>query len=171
MGETDDPAVVAGNVLITFRNQHLVALIDLGREQLVWTWGSDRLEGPHYARRLENGHVLIFDNGAVRRWSRVLEIEPATGEIVWRYRGDPPESFYTSSRGASQRLPNGNTLITVSDEGTAREVTPSGEVVWEFFNPATDGEGRRATMFSVVRHEVGYLDGIRRQLEHASPGG
>jgi hypothetical protein len=48
-------------------------------------------------------------------------------------------------RGAQQRLPNGNTLITESEAGRLLEVTADGEVVWEYINPVTgrptpDGE-------------------------------
>lgn len=139
--------------LVTFRNQDLVALFDLEAERLLRYWGPGQVEGPHYARRLENGNILVFDNGIVRRWSRALEIDPDSGEVVWEHHGDPPEELFSSSRGSVQRLPNGNTLITVSDRGEAIEVTPEGEAVWRFLNPDTDGEGRRSSMFSLIRHD------------------
>ena len=41
--------------------------------------------------------------------------------------------------GAATRLENGNTLITESDGGRAVEVTPSGETIWEFYNPHRAG--------------------------------
>jgi hypothetical protein len=34
-------------------------------------------------------------------------------------------------------MENGNTLIVVSNEGRAIEVTPDGEIVWEYINPHT----------------------------------
>jgi hypothetical protein len=33
----------------------------------------------------------------------------------------------------SQRLPNGNTLVVVSEPGQVLEVAPDGEVVWSCF--------------------------------------
>jgi hypothetical protein len=50
-------------------------------------------------------------------------------------------------------LPNGNTLITESDRGRAFEITRSGRVVWEYYNPARAGERKEliATLFEVVR--------------------
>ena len=48
--------------------------------------------------------------------------------------------FYSHFKGAAQRLPNGNTLITESTRGRAVEVTPAGEIVWEFYNPHRAGE-------------------------------
>jgi hypothetical protein len=88
--------------------------------------------------------VLIFDNGMLRGWSRVVEVDPETDRIVWEYPGEKGAPFYTRGRGGSQRLPNGNTLIAESNEGRAFEVTRSGEIVWEFRNPRIVDGHRRA---------------------------
>ena len=52
-----------------------------------------------------------------------------------------------------QRLENGNTLVTESDSGRAREVSPEGQLVWEFRNPFRAGEGGAwvATLFELRR--------------------
>src|SRR5262245_26320506 len=49
------------------------------------------LSGQHAPHMLSNGNVLLFDNGPHRLdhsfpVSRVLEIDPATKEIVWKYQ-------------------------------------------------------------------------------------
>ena len=99
---------------------------------------------------LENGNILIFDNGVVRRSSRVIEIEAPGGRIVWEYEADPPASFYTSQRGSAQRLPNGNTLICDGNGGRAFEVDYGGETVWEWFNPDVE-RGRREQVYRITR--------------------
>jgi hypothetical protein len=43
-------------------------------------------------------------------------------------------------RSAQERLANGNTLITESEGGRLFEVTPEGEIVWEYLNPVRGGE-------------------------------
>jgi hypothetical protein len=50
-------------------------------------------------------------------------------------------------------LPNGNTLITESDNGRAFEVTREGEIVWEFLSPHRAGEDGEfvATLPEVIR--------------------
>jgi hypothetical protein len=49
-------------------------------------------------------------------------------------------------------LPNGNTLITESDRGRVFEITPSGEIVWEFFIPEFQKkEKRRPTIYRMMR--------------------
>jgi len=64
-----------------------------------------------------------------------VEVNPATGKIEWEYKSDPPSDFYTSIMGGCERLPNGNTLITESMKGRVFEVTPEGEMVWEYIIP------------------------------------
>jgi len=54
--------------------------------------------------------------------------------IVWEYKGDEKNKFFSLASGSCQRLPNGNTLITESDRGRVFEVTPQGQIVWEYVN-------------------------------------
>jgi hypothetical protein len=79
-------------------------------------------------------------------------VDPQKDEIVWTYSDDPPDHFFSYNRGSSQRLPNGNTLITESDRGRVFEVTPEGTVVWEFFNPETNlDKDLRAAIYRMMR--------------------
>lgn len=50
----------------------------------------------------------------MRDYSRVIEVEPVKRKVVWEYKAEPPESFFSGVMGGNQRLPNGNTLITES---------------------------------------------------------
>ena len=105
--------------------------------------GDQVMFGPHHATPLENGNIQVFDNGAERPKgdrSRVLEVDPKTGEIVWEFAAKTSHSFYTNRQGAAQRLPNGNVLITSSGSGHIFEVTPKKEVVWDYVNPLFNGE-------------------------------
>jgi hypothetical protein len=70
----------------------------------------------------------------------VLEFDPRTRAVTWSYEGSAEDPFDSATGGSVQRLPNGNTLITESDGGRAFEVTPSREIVWEYYNPARAGE-------------------------------
>lgn len=141
-----------GRLLISLRHLDLVGVIDLEEERLVWDWGQGQLEKPHHPTLLENGNILIFDNGNYRNYSRVVELNPVSRQIVWEYKADPPESFYTSWGGSNQRLPNGNTLIVDTGEGRAFEVTKEGEVVWEFYNPNVKPGGKeRSPIYRMMR--------------------
>ena len=144
----------AGDILVCWRNLDTIAVVDPVARRVRWHWGDGEIEWPHNPTLLDNGNLLIFDNGSFRGWSRVIELDPVTRHIVWEYKGDPPESFFSSSRGSSQRLPNGNTLITDSMPGRVLEVTPEGDIVWEFFEPRTRKKWfrtQRATIYRMTR--------------------
>ena len=152
-----------GNVLICTRHQDTVAIINWRKSRLLWAWGQGEVSGPHDAQVLDNGHILLFDNGLGRGWSRVIEVDPLTNTIVWEYRAPNPTDFYTGSRGACQRLPNGNTLITNSGSGQGFEVTVDGDIVWEYLNPNVTVNGRRLTFARMKRYETGFVDAIIRR--------
>ncbi len=137
-----DPMYALTNVLVSIRHQDVLAIFDWEARRLVWAWGQGVLSGPHDATLLNNGHILVFDNGLARKWSRVLEIDPLKNEIVWSYEAPDRREFFSSTRGAAQRLPGGNTLIAESSKGRIFEVTPKGDVVWEFLNPNLSETGK-----------------------------
>ncbi len=60
-----------------------------------------------------------------------------TASLAWRYTASPPTDLYSAIMGGVQRLPNGNTLICSAANGTALEITSSGDVVWHYVNPVT----------------------------------
>ena len=65
----------------------------------------------------------------------MIEVDPSTNQIVWEYRDPNAPSFFSPYMGGAQRLANGNTFVTESSTGRLFEVTPAGEVVWEFIIP------------------------------------
>ena len=93
---------------------------------------------------LQNGHILLIDNGQYARnrpaVSVVTEIDPATNKVVWTYPEHPLSftSFFSSIIGGAQRLPNGKTPITLGVPGRLMEVTPGHDVVWDYYLP--DGQ-------------------------------
>lgn len=146
------PAFRRGNLLLSMRQTSTIAVVDIGSEEVVWTASGLWCE-QHDPKVLPNGNIMVFDNKGAEGRSRVVEFNPVTREIEWRYGGEPKTDFFTQMCGANHRLPNGNTLITESDRGRAFEVTPAGEIVWEFVNPHFAGKhgGLIATLFDVVR--------------------
>ncbi|MCH7626213.1 MAG: aryl sulfotransferase, partial [Chloroflexi bacterium] len=59
-------------------------------------------------------------------------------DIVWEYHDSPPFNFFSPYISGARRLPNGNTLITEGNFGRIFQVTPEGEVVWEYISPYFD---------------------------------
>jgi hypothetical protein len=106
---------------------------------------------------LDNGNILIFDNGVVRESSRVIELNPVTETVEWQYSGDTPGEFYTRTRGSAQRLPNGNTLICEGNRGRCFEVTREGEIVWQWINPM-EKDGHRVQVYRMMRYAPGFIE-------------
>lgn len=142
----------AGSFIVCVRNMDLVLVTDPEMERVFFDWGPGKLQRPHNPSLLDNGNILVYDNGPLRGYTRVLEIDPRSGEIVWQYTGEPETSFYSHTKGSCQRLRNGNTLITNSNSGQVFEVDPDGVYVWEYVNPETM-DGSRATIYRLARLE------------------
>ncbi len=146
------PEFTAGRVLISIYELDAVAVVDLDAVQVVWahTKGSRR---QHDAEIVGPARMLLFDNRDSRGRSAVEEYTLPKMRRAWQYDGTDGDPFYSHTCGTSQRLANGNTLITESDNGRALEVTPDGTKVWEFYTPerAGDHDEYIATLFEVQR--------------------
>ena len=150
------PLYKKGNVLVSILTLNTIGIIDFDNQKMVWAQPWHRDIGwiaQHDPTVLENGNILLFDNRGFNRKSRVVEFDPFKASIAWQYAGDAQNDFYSKTCGTSQRLPNGNTLITESDNGRALEVTADGQIVWEYFNPYRAGENGEliATLFELRR--------------------
>jgi len=150
--EDEIPAFREGNVMISIRRLDCIAVLDMEAEEIVWLDMGMWLK-QHQPSVMEDETILLFDNVGHRGASRVIQYDPVTTKITWEYAAEEPGAFYTKAGGACHRLRNGNTLITESDNGRAFEVTPDGEIVWEYRNPERAGTKDEliATLFDVVR--------------------
>ncbi len=148
------PGVSEGNVLISCRHTNTVAIVDMEARSVVWAMANG-WEWQHQPTALENGNILLFDNLGGSRFgrSRVIELDTVSGDFEWVYDGTADANLYTRTCGSCQRLPNGNTLITESDNGRAIEVAPNEQIVWEYLNPHRAGPDGRlvATLFEMIR--------------------
>lgn len=129
-----------GLVLMSLRTTSGVIGVERASGRVVLHIGHDLLAQQHSPVELAGGTLLVFDNGNFRPgistpFSRVVEIDPRTRQVVWEYADEMRPAFFSPYMGAAQRLANGNTHITESATGRLFEVTPAGEVVWEYVIP------------------------------------
>ena len=134
-----------GDIVVSFRTISTIIIIERKSGKIIWKLGAPPLSGQHAPTPLPNGNLLILDNGPHRLdhpipFSRVIEVEPATKQIVWTYQEKSESDFFSPRISNAQRLPNGNTLICEGNFGRIFEVTSDAELVWEFVNPYF-GEG------------------------------
>jgi len=103
------------------------------------------------------GNILMFNNhaGDPELFSTIDEIVPpldgncypllspgtAFGPVdqTWVYTATLPTDFYSGIISGTQRLANGNTLICQGVNGHFYEVTSTGDIVWEYINPISNG--------------------------------
>lgn len=114
-----------GNYLVSGRNTDQILKIHRITGDIIWTLGgldsdfvfrNDPLNGfrhQHSVHELENGNILLYDNGNTRTVteSRVAEYAidytEKTATLVWSYS----DGRFTPATGSVQRLPDGNTLV------------------------------------------------------------
>jgi len=170
------------NIILDSRHANFIIIISKVNGSIVWRVGPrfpenykegylDSIIGPHNAHMIPKGlpgegNILVFDNGGeagydkngcpskFRNYSRVIEFDPVTNEIIWEYKnsfgdqmnwfikilfflipGGKMHHFFSAYVSNAQRLPNGNTLITEGMTGRIFEVTPDSVIVWDYNLP------------------------------------
>ena len=152
--------------------------------------------GPHHTHMIPAGlpgagNILVYDNGgfagygasnpgaptghnnALRDYSRVIEFNPVTLEIVWQYTyeeaGFLPKmgqsGFYSGLISCAQRLENGNTLITEGAFGRLFEVTAEHEIVWEYVSPYYGADGKSNHVYRAYRVPYDWVPQLEKQEE------
>ena len=126
-----DVGVRAGKVLLPENLKRQLTEISKDREAVAFK--GVNAGGATY---LPNGRILATDVGA----GKVIEIDPVTQKVAWSFGGDPGDraKFLRAPRWAS-RLSSGNTLIADTGNHRVLEVTPEGEVVWQYGEPGRAG--------------------------------
>ena len=116
-----------------------------------------------------DGKISIFNNNAyhydyvndqarldVPRETNIMTIDPKTRDVEVVYGSREGQEMFSVVRGSHELLEGGNILISEFDAGRVLEVTPEGEVVWEYVNKVDD-----ATVGEITNSEVypeGYFE-------------
>ncbi len=148
--------------LVSSRHTSTVFFIDATNGDVIWHSPKGLFSYQHDATYLANGHIMVFDNGFNREdskpalFSRVAEVDPTTSKVTWEYKGGDSAieqlAMESSIMGGADRLPNGNTLITISTQGKVFEVTPDKKVVWEYDERFSNSAGDNPINFKSVEY-------------------
>jgi hypothetical protein len=203
-GHTGGRRGQGGDILYRWGNPQVYRAATRKQQQLFCQHSANFIRPGVYCRAAEGegraegcgaGNILVFNNGAAphRLWSTVDEIVPpdhrepgvypresggAFGpeEPVWRHgpAAGRRDSFYCTHISGCQRLPNGNTLITMGPQGILVEVTAAGEEVWRYISPVMihdtgvaftrQGQQRAGGRYSLFR-------ALRYALDHPALAG
>ncbi len=150
----------AGDIVVSSRYLHFIAVIS---QEGKLKWLSPGIftmqHDPDYE---ENGWIVVFDNRVGLKESMIRAIKPATNEVRNLYSANGDKDFYTFSGGKHQKLDNGNRLITESNSGRVFEITPDGEIVWEWinypFNEKRVPEVLEGTRYAISKNEIAAWD-------------
>lgn len=156
-----------GNILLSSRALNEVTKIDRETGEIIWRLGGNANQFTfigdgepffvqHDARRLDNGHLTVFDNRSApdSTYSRAVEYEldeeAMVARRVWEQRseGDSP----SLAMGNMQRLPNGNSLIGWGFFATAlTEFTADGQKTFELVLGPHENDDRLLVSYRAFR--------------------
>lgn len=150
-----------------------------------------KFSGQHDAKWIEDGYqnagmISAFSNGAFspEAQSRLCIVDPSLQsdgtyefengrflpeELHWSYSGiEDGQTFYVPTESGAATLPNGNVLATMSS-GEFFEVSPSGERVWAYQNPAgslivDQGEYGPTTLFKAQKYDPGFQGFVDKEF-------
>ncbi len=130
------PTFDAGDLLLSFRKLHLVAVIDPDTKILKW-WSQGPWRYQHDPDFTSDGKISVYNNNTHRSRSEILKIDPLTREIKNELLNSPFH-FYSGWMGKHQYLPDGNLLLVSPGEGRVLVLAKSGQKLLEFNNIATE---------------------------------
>jgi len=151
------PSFRKGNFLLSSFYLDTIFVVAPKSNKVVWALHAG-FHWQHDARSVDDVGIMVFDNQGDPAGSEIEIYDPATGALIWEYHASGSRRFFSATCGAAQPLPNGNTLITESDNGRAFEIARDGTVVWEFYNPhrAGDEDEFIASLFLLERMPRGF---------------
>ena len=147
------------NIIISNRAMSEAVKFDRDSGEIIWILGGPSNDfvftndpyngfiGQHDVRRIENGNILVFDNGQSNnsnqppRPARIVEYsldeDNMIADMQWQYIH--PNEYYAMNQGSVQRLENGNTFIcwgTILGRGAViTEVSQQGNIELEIEYP------------------------------------
>jgi hypothetical protein len=177
-----------GNILSTSRHTDGAFVIDRRSGRITWRWGNvayldpetkqvehhdvrdpKNMGGPHDGHVIAAGlpgagNMLVYDNGMYNYFSRAVEVDMKTGEVVWQSEEAFGIEGYVYGRvhfspfiAGADRMPNGNTVICSGGNGVVFEVTPEREIVWHWVRPTPNMDSQvRWGIFRVYRYRPDY---------------
>ena len=157
-----------GNIIASFRNMDMIIKLNASNTNIMWYWGGNNssyfplvtttsdpnggFSHQHNVQRIENGHILLFDNGNLHSppvsqpKEYVLDETNFTASCFWFYTHPQVNGFnmYTKNQGSVHRLPNQNTIIgyglpNIQGLFNGTEIDANKNIVWEFrFKDSTE---------------------------------
>lgn len=142
----------AGDALVSLAMLDTIAIIDMETGTTRW-WQQGPFGMQHQPQPTPDGGIILFNNFMTPERSSVVTLDPETRRVIREYTGPEAEPLYSRRSGRVQVLRNENVLIVETDGGRALEVTPAGELVWQYRSPYRAGKNGDlvANLYSLER--------------------
>ncbi len=149
-----------GDIMLSMRNINTVLVFDTDnwQKKFVSIGPFVRQHDPDF---VDGDTISIYDNNDSAPaesgvQSRILLQDAPSGEVSVAYTGTEEEPFFSFLLGKHEWLSNDNILISDSRNGRVIEVTPDGQIIWEYNNIVREGV-------------VGFVETAQRLSDHFSP--
>lgn len=138
--------VQAGDLLVSIRQLHMLAIMDAGSGKIKWTQTGPWVR-QHDPDIMPDGTIRVFNNGGSREFqlsidripgSNIIEFDPSDRSWEVLLPVDSDSAFFTDEMGSYQALPNGHHLVAESRAGRILQFAPDGKLVWEFIAEYND---------------------------------
>ena len=133
----------AGDIMFSLRNINAVFVVEPDSLKIKYS-SIGRYVRQHDPDFIDGNRISVFDNnnkGEMTQgvYSRIVIEDARSGELTVAFEGSKRIPFFTHIMGKHQWLSNGNLLVSASSYGRVFEVSPAGELVWEFTNITEPG--------------------------------
>ncbi len=149
-----------GDIMLSLRNINTVLVFDTDnwQKKFVSIGPFVRQHDPDF---IDGDTISIYDNNDSAPaesgvQSRILLQDAPSGEVSVAYTGNEQAPFFSFLLGKHEWQNNGNILISDSRNGRIIEVTPDGDIIWEYNNIVREGV-------------VGFVETAQRLSAHFSP--
>lgn len=130
------PGLAAGDLLLSFRNNNLVAVLDPKTRALKW-----QAHGPwvrqHDPDFLPDGRISVYNNNTGRKISNILYLDPARRTVVEASR-PASAAFYAGAMGKHSHTPDQRLIVVDPSSGQVQEFDRGGRLLLTLHNRYSD---------------------------------
>lgn len=154
----DFPMFNPGDLLISYRTQNLVFVLDPDTLAIKW-WRIGPWDRQHDADWEPGGIITVFSNNekTEREFSDIVAIGPSTYRSELAVDGSEM-GFASKINGDQQLTPVGSRIITSSAQGWVFEVDDNKEVIFSFLNVYSERDRKALHLSEAVRLQEGFFD-------------
>ena len=152
------PVFEAGDAIVSLRDINTIFAFNPDTLEPRW-WQTGPWHRQHDPDLQPDGKIAVFDNAMGKGTSRILESDPVSRKVTVLFEGSEDVPLYSWQRGKHQVLENRNLLITSSQEGRVIEVSPDGDLLWEY-NLIFDRDRNGLVNKAIILPESYFDDGV-----------